>query len=140
MGGTGVWTQAIEELSLKKALNIDIQTDDEFRDNRLKLYSKNRITGNILNLQLDKSIDAVFVRSGLRSGVLEDLLNNNPHIKILVYCQIKYSLDGSIGLQELFKHSEKFSIHRSNSFELDSVSNLKFNSKSYSYDFHVFTR
>lgn len=140
MGGTGAWTEALEQLSLKKAFNIDIMADDELKDNGMKIYSSNRINRNILDLKLDPSINAVFIRSGLKDGILEDFLRNNSNVKILVYCQIKYSSNGSKGIGHLFKNNEKVSIKRCRSFELDSISNLKFNSENYSYDFHVFTR
>lgn len=140
MGGTGVWTKAIENISSQKVFTIDIQTDDELRADGLKIYSNNRITGNILDLKIDKSINAIFIRSGLKVGVLEEFLNNNPHIKTLVYCEIKYSINGSVGIEKLFNSHNQVSVKRFRSFELGSVSNLKFNSEAYSYDFHIFTR
>lgn len=136
MGGTGVWSAAIEQLSCKKVLTVDILTGEDLKKQGFKIYSKNRINENVFNLKLDKTIDAIFIRSGLRTGVLETLLKNNPHVKVLIYCEVTFSINGSVGLESLGTNYNKISIQNKSFFELDGVSNLKQKRKD-NYVFHV---
>ena len=141
MGGSGVWTKAIEKLSEKSTLNIDIQTKEELKNARLKIFSKNVINGNLMDLKLDNSINAIFIRSGLRSDILENLLINNPHIDILIYCEIRFSLNESVGIEKLFTKYEKILVKNKLPLQLGSCSNLVFDSEKLSvYNFHVFTK